>query len=634
MLDALRRGSTGTVAKILFGVLVASFAIWGIGPVFRNYGHGSLAKVGSHDITMPDFQRAYQNELQLIQRQSGRRITPEQARAAGLDHQVLSQLMAWAAVESHADNLDLALSEQKLIDDVKNDPAFKGPDGKFSRIAFDNALSTLGVSERGFMQLRRRDELRQQVTSALVNAVAVPESAIDLLNSWRNEKRVAEHFTIDPEKAVTVPDPDEAKLKETYESNKRDFVTPELRKLAVLVVSPDTLKNKMDVSDAEISASYDESKNDYNTPERRRVQQISFKDKAAADAAKAQLAAGKSFGEVAKQTGAKDTDIDLGLIDKNRLIDPKIADAIFALKKDQVSDVIEGRFTTVIARVSDIQPAITRTLADVKDQVKDKIAKQKASGKLQSMLDEIEDARSAGKSLKEIAEQLKLEYLEVPSTDAANKAPDGKPAVSLADAQAIVKAGFDSQVGLENEAVELRDGGYSWVDVLGITEAKQKPFDQVKDDVKKVAIANERTRLVNELAGKLVEKADAGTPMATLATEAGGVNLSTSAPFNRNTEPHGMSKDAITKAFSLAKGQAASAPTTDSKSRVVFKVTEITPAPAPSKEERARLVKDLTEQYIDELLSQYVIALQNKLGTNINQADFQKAIGGASSETQ
>ena len=137
----------------------------------------------------------------------------------------------------------------------------------------------------------------------------------------------------------------------------------------------------------------------------------------------------------------------------------------------------------------------------------------------------------------------------------------------------------------------MRDGGYAWVDVLGITEAKQRPFDEVKEDVKKVAIANERTRLVNDLAGKLVEKADAGTSMATLATEAGGVNLNTSPPFTRSTEPHGMSKDAITKAFSLAKGQAASAPTTDNKSRVVFKVTEITPAPAPSKEERAHLAR-------------------------------------------
>jgi peptidyl-prolyl cis-trans isomerase D len=630
MLDALRRGSTGMVAKILFGVLVASFAIWGIGPVFRNYGHGSLAKVGSHEIQMADFQRSYQNELHLIQRQSGKRITAEQARAAGLDHQILAQLMAWAAVEQHADDLDLALSEQKLIDDVKNDPAFKGPDGRFSRITFENALSQLGVTERGFMQLRRRDELRQQITTALVNAVVVPESATDLLNSWRNEKRVAEHFTIDPDKAVTVPEPDEAKLKETYDANKRDFVTPELRKLAVLVVSPDNLKSKMEVSDAEITASYDESKNDYNTPELRRVQQISFKDRAAADAGKAALASGKSFGDVAKQAGAKDADIDLGLINKDRLIDPKIADAIFALKKDEVSDVIEGRFATVIARVSDIQPAVNRTLENVKDQVHDKLAKQKATARLQSLLDEIEDARSAGKSLKEIADQMKLEYLEVPATDRYNKTADEKPAISLPDALAIVKSGFDSQVGLENEAVELRDGGYAWVDVLGITEAKEKPFADVKEDVKKVAITNERARLVNELAGKLVEKADAGTPMATLATEAGGVKVDTTPPFTRMTEAHGLSKDAVTKAFSLAKGRAASAPTTDSKSRIVFKVTEVTPAPAPSKEERARLVKDLSDQYTDELLSEYIVALQNRLGTHINQADFQKAVGGGS----
>ena len=88
MLDTLRRASTGTVAKILFGVLVASFAIWGIGPVFRNYGHGSLAKVGSHEIQMADFQRAYQNELRQIQRQSGRHITPRAESIPGLPVQL------------------------------------------------------------------------------------------------------------------------------------------------------------------------------------------------------------------------------------------------------------------------------------------------------------------------------------------------------------------------------------------------------------------------------------------------------------------------------------------------------------------------------------------------------------------
>jgi peptidyl-prolyl cis-trans isomerase D len=627
MLDALRRGSTGWVAKILFAILVMSFAIWGVADVFTGYGRGSIAKVGEQEIRVEDFQRAFQNELNIISRQAGRRITSEQARAAGLDNRILAQLMAWAAVEQHADDLQLALSETKLVQALKEDPSFKGPDDKFSRLAFENILNQLGVSERGFVMLRRRDELREQLTTALINGVAVPDAMIDLANSWREEKRVAEHFTIDEEKAVTVSEPDEAKLKETYDSNKGDFVSPEYRKIAVLVLSIDNVKGKMDVSDDEIAASYEETKNNYNTPERRRLQQIAFKDKSAADAAKAALAKGKTFGEVAKEAGAKDADIDLGLVSKDRLIDPKIADAAFALEKNTVSDVVEGRFATVLLRVTDIQPAVARTLADVKAQVSDKIAAKKAQAQLQTLIDQVEDARAAGKTLKEIADQMKVEYLEIAATDRYNKGPDDKPAMRLRDALPIIRAAFDSQVGLENEPVELHDGGYAWVDVLGVTEAKQKPFDEVKDEVKKQAIANERKRLISELAAKLVERADKGEAMEALAKEAGAANVDTTPPFTRSTEPQGMPKDAVNQAFSLAKGKAASAPTINGKSRVVFKVTEITPAPAPTREQRQKLDNDLRAQLTDEVLSEYVLALQDRLGATINEPEFKRATG-------
>ena len=132
MLDALRRGSTGWVAKLLFALLVLSFAVWGVADVFTGCGRGSLAKVGGHEIRVEDFQRAFQNEINVISQQSGRRITTEQAHAAGLDNRVLAQLIAWSAVESHANELDLALSDEALVESMKNDPAFKGPDGKFS----------------------------------------------------------------------------------------------------------------------------------------------------------------------------------------------------------------------------------------------------------------------------------------------------------------------------------------------------------------------------------------------------------------------------------------------------------------------------------------------------------------------
>ena len=632
MLDALRRGSTGWVAKILFALLVLSFAVWGVADVFTGFGRGSLAKVGSHEIHVEDFQRTFQNELSVISRQSGRRITAEQARSAGLDHRILQQLMAWAAVESHAADLDLALSDEAIINSLKNDPAFKGPDEKFSRIAFENVLNQMGVSERGFLALRRRDELREQLTSALVGGIAVPGTTIELVNAWREEKRVAEYFTIDAEKAVTVPEPDEAKLKQTYDANKGDFVLPEFRKLAVLVLSTDGIKSKMEVTDAEIAASYEDSKDEYNTPERRRLQQIAFKDKAAAEAAKKALAAGRSFGTIAREAGAKDADIDLGVVTRKSLIDPKIADAAFALKKDEVSDPVEGRFATVLLRVTDIQPAVTRTLADVKDQVRDKLARTKAEAQLQTLLDQVEDQRLAGKSLKEIADLMKLEFIEIPATDRFNKTPEGKPATTLEDGMALLGAAFQSQVGLENEVLELSKGGYAWFDVLGVTEQKQKPFETVKAEVKTLTITNERTRLVAELANKLVERADKGEAMAALAKEAGDVKVETTPPFTRTTEPQGLTKDAIARAFTLAKGKAGSALTLNNKTRTVFKVTEITPAPAPTKEQRERISKDLQNELTDEVLNEYVVALQKRLGTHINEAEFKKATG--ATETQ
>jgi len=627
MLDALRRGSTGWVAKILFALLVFSFAIWGIADVFTGFGRGSLAKVGSREIRVEDFQRAFQNEIAIISRQAGQRITAEQARAAGLDNRILAQLMAWAAVESHAEDLGLTLSDDTIIDALKNDPAFKGPDDRFSRFAFENILNRMGLNERGFVKLRRRDELREQLTSALINGVAVPDTLITLTNDWREEKRSSEFFIIDADKAVTVPEPDEAMLKATYDANKGRFVTPELRKLAILAVSVDNLMKRMDVPDAEVVAAYEDSKKDYDTPERRRLQQIAFKDKAAAEAAKAALAAGKSFGEVAKDAGAQDSDIDLGLVTRASLIDPRIAEVAFSLDRDAVSDVVEGRFATVLLRVTDIQPAVTRTLEDVKDEVHDKLARQKAEAQLQTILDQVEENRAAGKTLKEIAELLQLEFLEIPSTDRFNKTKDGQPAISLPDALAIIRAAFDSEVGLENEPIELRDGGFAWFDVLDVTAKKQKPFEEVKDEVKQLAITNERARLVSELAAKLVERANKGEPLAALAKEAGDAKVETTPPFTRSTDPHGLSKGAVAKAFTLRVGEAASAPTTNTNSRIVFKMTEITPAPAPTKEQRERITRDLRASLVDEVLSEYVVDLQRRLGTQINEAEYRRATG-------
>lgn len=626
MLDALRRGATGWLAKILLSVLILSFAVWGVADVFTGYGRGALATVGKVSITPEEYQQSYQQQLNAISYQAGRRITPEQARAIGLDTRVLTQLVGSAAVENHAEQLNLALSDKAVAEGLQRDPAFKGPDGQFSHAKLQNVMQQLGLSERGLIALRRKDDLREQITGALEAGLVVPRALVDVQHAWREETRVVEYLTIDADKIVKLPEVDDAKLKETYEQNKSQFMTPELRKLAVLVLSVDDLSKTITIPEAEIQAAYEQEKESYNTPEKRRLQQISFKDKAAAEAAKQAITGGQSFADAATAAGAKESDIDLGLLQKSQLIDPKIAEVAFSLAKDQVSDVIEGRFATVLVRVTAIEPGITRTYDDVKDKVRATLAKERATAELQKRHDEVEDGRAAGRSLAEIAETQKLKFIEVDAVDRDNRTADGKTALDLPDAAAIIAAGFEGSVGIELAPVELTDGGAAWVDVLGVTPPKQREFADVKDQVQALWTENERRRQLNEAAAAFAERVRKGEPLAKIAEEAGGT-VSTTLPVTRSTTPEGLTKPAIAQAFALPKGGAGTTTTADGKSRIVFRVTEIKAAPEPTKEQADALAGELRTELKDDVMSEYVGALKRSLGVSVNEEAFRRLTG-------
>lgn len=626
MLEAMRRGAQTIIAKLLFGLLVFSFAIWGVADVFTGWGRGSLATVGEVAITTDEFNRSYQNEIDRISRQSNQRLTPEQGRALGLDRRVLNQLVGGAAIEQHARDLGLSLSDQTIVDMVARDPEFAGPDGKFSKEGFAAFLRQVGLSEQGFIRLKRQDELRTAMLASFVKGQTVPKPMLETMHTYNNEKRVIEYLNIDAEKAVTVAEPDEAKLKELYEAGKSNYMTPEYRKFEALFLATDDLKKVIEVTDEDINVEYEKSKESYNTPEKRRIQQIAFKDKAAADAAKVALDGGKSFGEVAKDAGAKDTDVDLGLVSKSALIDKKIAEAAFALEKDKISDVIEGTFATVLVRVTQIEPGVVRTLADVKDQVRDKIATERARDQLQDKHDEIDEARNAGKTLKELGEQTKLVYKEIASADSRGLDPNGVGVLPQAYLQKVTSAVFSPDSGIDQQSIELSDGGYAWINVLSTEPPKQKPFEDVKEDVKGQFMANERARLISELATVFINRINAGEPMSALEAAAGNTVQKTEA-VTRTTVPQGLSEAAVAQAFTLQQGKAGSAQSADQQSRTIIRVTEVISAPAATKDDLDKIAKQIEPELTNQALTEYTEALKKNLGTSVNETELRRALG-------
>ncbi|HEY7086088.1 MAG TPA: SurA N-terminal domain-containing protein [Hyphomicrobiaceae bacterium] len=634
MLDAMRRGAVNWVAKSLLLLLIVAFAFWGIPNVFRNAHRDTLARIGGTTISADEFRQAYQDEMTSITRRlGGRRLTPEQAKMLGVEQRTLQRLIGMAAIDAHARDLHLALSNEAVADLIRSDPAFHDASGKFSSDTFRSLLRQNGISEDRYMASRHRDEVREQLTDTLLAGLAPPELLVDLLHRYREQTRIIEFFTPDYDKLVKTPEPDEARLKEYYDQNKTQFMTPELRKVSALLLTRDAVKARVPVSEDEIKAAYEQDKEKYNIPEKRRVQQLSFPDRASAEKAYAELQTAPNFVEAASKLGFKESDFDLGLLTRSDMIDPNIAKVAFALKKDELSKPVDGQFTIALVRVSEIVPGKQRGYDEVKKEIADRLADERAGQEISTLREKVENERSAGKPLKEIGESLKLPFFDVPEMDRSGKTADGKPAIDHPEAAKIAEAAFAGTVGIEGEATDLADGGYAWVDVLAISPQKQKSFDEVKAEVKSGVMEADRRKEITSLAGKLVERLNKGETAEALAAEL-GVKLERTPAVTRNTSPPGLSQNGVQQAFALPKGGATSTPSVGGKARTILRVVDIIPAPAPTPEQTARLKDELTNQMQSDVLAEYVSGLEQRFGLSVNDEALKQVMGGGSGREQ
>ena len=396
--------------------------------------------------------------------------------------------------------------------------------------------------------------------------------------------------------------------------------------MPLILLTAAAVQQRVAVSDDEMKDLYEREKASFATPERRHIQQISFPDRAAAEKALAALKAAPSFEEGLKGLELKESDIDLGTLAKSDMIDKAIADAAFKLEKGQISDPVAGTFSTVLLRVVDITPGKQSTFDEVKAQLRDRIAGERVNREMQDLHDRIDDARAGGSSLKEVAEKLNVPFVEIAATDKQGMTPDGKPAIENPDAARIVASAFEGGSGMDRLAVELTDGGYAWVDVAGVTAERQKPFEEVQEAVKTAWIEAEQRTVLNAAGQKIVERIDKGESLEDIAKEL-GLEVKLAQPVTRTQQAEGLTRAAVQRAFSLARGKAAAVESADGKTRTIIVVRAIVePLPA-TPEQVTKLRQELSRQLQGDAISAYVAALQSRLGFSVNQTVYRRAMG-------
>jgi peptidyl-prolyl cis-trans isomerase D len=613
------------ILSVLFGLLIVSFVIWGVGDMFRGFVPDKVAEVGGQSITSQQYQSALQTVMFRIQSRTRRNLTNAQAHELGLDRQVLGNLIAEAALDVRAASLGMAISEASIVAAVRSDPNLQDASGQFNPARFDQALRDSGLTERGFFVAESRAYMRQQIETPLIDGLAAPKPLVDLLARVEAQTRAIDYVALPPGAAGDIPAPADDALKAYFNDRKDQYRAPEYRALEILLVDPSTLANPAEVSDDDAKADYDKVRDArFTAPEKRKLQQIVFPDQASADDAEAKIKAGATFDDIVKARNLSASDVDLGETTKAAMFDQTIADAAFALPQDGVSEVVKGQFGPAILRVVSVTPGDLKSFDEVKDTLKKEIAADRVAGQAQTVHDKIEDARVSGKTLAEAAKTVGLEARSVAAVDAQGRDAKGV-ALDLPNQAELLAAAYASDVGVDDAPLQTNNRGWLWFDVMKVDPARERTFDEVKDQIEKQWRADAVTKALAAKADDMVKEIEGGATLESLA-QAAGLEAKSAADLRRSGGA-ALAPSLINAVFTAPAGGAGSAATPDG--RVVFKVTaDATPATKFDDPAVKAITAKVAEGLQTSVVAQFINALERELGVRIHENVLQAAAGG------
>ncbi len=625
MLEALRKGAGGWVAKLFMGLLVASFAVWGINDIFQGYSTDEIATVGGEKVTLRQFERELDVQIRQFSQRLGQPINREQARQYGLVSAALTRLIAFGALDGGAREMGLAIGDEAVAQNITADPSLQGPFGKFDRPAFQQALAQAGFTEKDFIADRRKNMVRQQINDVLQIGVGVPKALLDAISTFQQETRVAAYMILPPDAVGTIADPDEKTLAAYHQKAAIHFTVPETRDFSVMVLEPKDVARSISISEDDLQKAYAERREEYDVPERRRVDQMPFATEAAATAAVERLRKGEALDKIVEELGLEVNDVSLGLVARAQMISPAIADVAFALKSGEYSEPTKGPLGHVVLHVTDIEPGKASTFESAKDKLRAQLADERARNEVYDVQSGIEDARAGGAALEDIAAKNGLKIAKFTGLSVKGLTLDGKKPDALPEYKSLIETVFTNEVGVQIAPGDTGDGGYYWVQVDAAKPQELQPLDTVRDKVVTLWKTEKRKADLDALAQKLVERGNKGESFDKIASELGRTVLKSPA-IQRGSESDTFSRTAVTRLFATPKDGYAYGPVGYGDSLLIMRAKEVR---VPKIDANSADHKTLHDTVLDglqtDMITTTIADLEKSLGVDINVQLLQRA---------
>lgn len=626
MLQAIRSKTAGVVVKVLFILLVASFAVWGIGDyAFLRRSDDVAIRVGDAKVTPEQLSIEYRREVDRL-RQGFPQFDLELARQIGLMDQVVQRVIRDNLFQMEAARLGIVVSDEVIRARIAGNPAFHGIGGSFDRNVFQRVLYESGYSEAQYIELLRQDLARSAIIEAVAAGARAPDTLVHQLYRHRNERRGGETVFIPNSSIEVTGEPDSTQLKSVYDDNTERFSEPEYRSLTVLRIGAAEITPTIEVTDQQLREEYQSQIAQLRVPEKRDIEQMLLPTEEAAKAAAAKLEAGKAFAEVAQEDAKQSPDqTRLDDVQQQDLV-PELADAVFALPEGGTTAPVKSGFGWHIAKVAKIHPGKEPTLEEVRETLRSEVVQRMAGTAAYDAAIKAEDAIGSGASVAEAAAKIGLAPMKVDGVSERGLNPKGELELALGDSPEALQAAFQTPQGQDTQLVETRGGTYFLIHVDNITPSRIKTADEVKPQLVELWQAEQRAAGARKRAEQIVESVRGGKSLTEAAAEY-NLKPETTPAVRRDGsgENSRAPSEVAAQLFAGKVGDVALAPSPDGFH--VARLTSVVPAdPAKDADGVERLRTALNQQLGDDLVTELANALRERYTVTVDQQAVERVL--------
>ncbi len=497
MLHFFRSKASSWLMKIILGLILLSFGLWGISGIFAGRANQQIvAKVGEVQIGKDYFLHVLQQRVRDANKalKGSASFTLEQAISLGIHKVLLNEIISKTLLDIESKDLKLTTDLSSIKALIKSDPVFLDKNGKFDRDKYEDLLKRSGITEEQLVHDKQKSLINMQLLSSVTALSNIPATLSIEMFRMMSEQRYLKVYEIDAIqiakqkdfKAMTISDSD---LEKHYNANKEAYRVPEKRRGTILIINANKISKKYKFTKDEIQQAYEEKIGDYAVLEKRDITIWTAHDKKSAEALLQDI-------NKKRYKKHKNTETPMSNITQDDLQD-SVADAAFNVDTPTVVGPVKTEDGFQIIRINKIKPSRTQPLREVKAQVIDDLKQQKLTEDIANLTQQIEDEVSGGSTLEEIARNHELQIVH---SGFFSKHEHAKaPQVSAE----MVKAAFDQSTGEDGPVIEVNQ---NMLFIMRVDEIKEDHIPElseikqtIKDDITKLKALQKAKNIAKQL---------------------------------------------------------------------------------------------------------------------------------------